>query len=194
MGDEIDKLVEERLEQLENSKKAEEKVEKKLRASMKPLEWAEELEKRHASYGLHWEEGAATQPMRLKGIRRGPPAVGYLQIDLDNAVTRTISSQTFRRDYGSPQVVAVHINFIAIGMSKGVVLVFPSKYSAHSPDHMDSKVGLSSFFLQMIVQTCSLLTLQMQVYPLIFNNISCIYIVCQLTFSSVPFTLCNLLC
>ncbi|ONK64159.1 uncharacterized protein A4U43_C07F22710 [Asparagus officinalis] len=136
MGDEIDKLVEERLEKLENSKNAE----KKRRASMKPLEWAEELERRQASYGLHWEEGAAAQPMRLEGIRRGPPAVGYLQIDLDNAVTRTISSQTFKRDCGSPEVVAVHFNFIAMGTSKGVVLIFPSKYSAQSVDRMDTKM------------------------------------------------------
>ncbi|KAJ6807507.1 vacuolar protein sorting-associated protein 8-like protein [Iris pallida] len=136
LGTQIDRMVEERLIQLENTKKAE----KKLQASIKPLERAEELEKKHASYGLHWEEGAAAQPMRLEGIRRGPPAVGYLQIDLDNPVTRSISSQTFRRDYGSPQTVAVHMNFIAMGTSKGFVLVFPSKYSAHSSDSMDAKM------------------------------------------------------
>lgn len=138
----IDRLIEERLVQLENSKKAEKKAEKKLRASMKPLEWAEELEKRHASSGLHWEEGVAAQPMRLEGIRRGPPAVGYLQIDLDNAITRAISSQSFKRDHGSPQVVAVHMNYIAVGMSKGTVIVLTSKYSTHLVDNMDSKVGL----------------------------------------------------
>lgn len=172
MGDEIDKLVEERLEQLESSKKAE----KKLRSSMKPLEWAEELEKKHASYGQHWEEGAAAQPMRLEGIRRGPPAVGYLQIDLDNAVTRTISSQAFKRDCGTPQVVAVHMNFIAMGMSKGVVFVFPSKYSAHSVDHMDSKVRSPHPQPPEIYQ---LLAVLMQAYIPTFNNISC-NIVCPL--------------
>lgn len=140
IGSEIDKLVEERLGQLESSKKAEKKAEKKLRSSMKPLEWAEELEKRQASSGLHWEEGAAAQPMRLEGIRRGPPAVGYLQMDLDNAITRAISSQVFRRDHGSPQLVAVHMNFIAMGTSRGTVLVVPSKYSAHSADNMDAKM------------------------------------------------------
>lgn len=140
VGSEIDKVVEEKLGQLENSKKAEKKAEKKLRASMKPLEWAEELEKRQASSGLHWEEGAAAQPMRLEGIQRGPPAVGYLQIDLDNAVTRAISSQAFRHDHGSPQVLAVHMNFIALGMSKGAVLIVPSKYSAYCADNMDTKV------------------------------------------------------
>ncbi|XP_042405548.1 vacuolar protein sorting-associated protein 8 homolog isoform X1 [Zingiber officinale] len=139
-GSDIDKLVEERLSQAENSKRAEKKAEKKLRASMKPLEWAEELEKRHASSGLHWEEGAAAQPMRLQGIRRGPPAVGYLQIDLDNAITRSISSQQFKRDHGSPQVVAVHLNYIAVGMSKGTIIVLASKYSAHSADSTDSKM------------------------------------------------------
>ncbi|WOK95317.1 hypothetical protein Cni_G04024 [Canna indica] len=140
VGIDIDKLVEERLSQIENSKKAEKKAVKKLRASMKPLEWAEELEKRHASSGMHWEEGAAAQPMRLEGIRRGPPAVGYLQIDLDNAITRVISTQSFRRDHGSPQVVAVHMNYIAVGMSKGTVIVVPSKYSAHCADNMESKM------------------------------------------------------
>lgn len=140
VGSEIDKLVEERLGQLENSKKAEKKMEKKLRASMKPLEWAEELEKRQASSGLHWEEGAAAQPMRLKGIQRGPPAVGYLQIDLDNTITRAMSSQGFKHDHGSPEVLAVHMNFIALGTSKGTVLVVPSKYSAYCADNMDSKM------------------------------------------------------
>ncbi|XP_038973310.1 vacuolar protein sorting-associated protein 8 homolog isoform X2 [Phoenix dactylifera] len=145
VGSEIDKVVEERLGQLENSKKAEKKAEKKLRASMKPLEWAEEIEKRQASSGLHWEEGAAAQPMRLEGIQRGPPAVGYLQIDLDNAITRAISSQAFRHDHGSPQVLAVHMNFIALGMSKGAVLVVPSKYSAYSADNMDTKMSTLGF-------------------------------------------------
>lgn len=140
IGSDIDKLVGERLSQAENSKRAEKKAEKKLRASMKPLEWAEELEKRQASSGLHWEEGAAAQPMRLEGIRRGPPAVGYLQIDLDNAITRCISSQQFKRDHGSPQVFAVHLNYIAVGMSKGTIIVLASKYSAHSADSTDAKV------------------------------------------------------
>ncbi|XP_073114052.1 uncharacterized protein [Elaeis guineensis] len=140
VGSEVDKVVEERLGQLENSKKAEKKAEKKLRASMKPLEWAEELERRQASSGLHWEEGAAAQPMRLEGIQRGPPAVGYLQIDLDNVITRAISSHTFRHDHGSAQVLAVHMNFIALGMSKGAVLIVPSKYSAYCADNMDTKM------------------------------------------------------
>lgn len=54
----IDELVEEKIEELEsrlNSKI----VEKKSRSQMKPLEFAEELEKKHVSTGLHWEEGAA---------------------------------------------------------------------------------------------------------------------------------------
>ncbi|KAF8412055.1 hypothetical protein HHK36_000008 [Tetracentron sinense] len=136
-------LVEDRIFQWE-SKKGSKRTGKKLRSSMKPLELAEELEKKQASSGLHWEEGSAAQPMRLKGIRRGPPAVGYLQIDHNNAITRTISSQAFRHDHGSPQVVAVHANFIAAGMSKGVVVVVPSKYSAHNPDNMDAKLLMLS--------------------------------------------------
>lgn len=138
----ITELVEELSIQLD-SKKASKKIAKKLRSSSRPLDLAEELEKKYASSGLHWEEGAAAQPMRLEGIRRGPPAVGYLQVDPENVITRNISSQAFRRDHGSPQVLAVHLNYIAIGMSRGVVLVVPSKYSAHHADSMDGKVTSS---------------------------------------------------
>ncbi|KAF8379911.1 hypothetical protein HHK36_027376 [Tetracentron sinense] len=139
----ITELVEDRMVQWE-SKRGSKRTGKKLRSSMKPLELAEELEKKLASSGLHREEGAAAQPMRLEGIRRGPPAVGYLQIDHNNAITRTISSQAFRHDHGSPQVVAVHANFIAVGMSKGAVVIFPSKYSAHNADNMDAKMLMLS--------------------------------------------------
>ncbi|XP_043698874.1 vacuolar protein sorting-associated protein 8 homolog isoform X2 [Telopea speciosissima] len=132
-------LVEDGAFHLEN-KKGSKRAGKKSRASKKPLELAEELEKKHASSGLHWEEGAAAQPMRLEGIRRGPPAVGYLQIDPNNAITRAIQSQVFKREHGSPQVLAVHANFIAVGMSRGVVIVVPSKYSAHTADNMDAKM------------------------------------------------------
>ncbi|XP_078448390.1 transducin family protein / WD-40 repeat family protein isoform X2 [Wolffia australiana] len=118
------------------------KAEKRLRSSMKPVEWAEELEKRQASSGLHWEEGAVAQPMRLKGTRRDPPAVGYLQTTSDNAVTRALSSQIFVRDHGSPTVLAVHLNSIAVGTSKGLVLVIPSKYSSQSEDNMEAKMSL----------------------------------------------------
>ncbi|OVA04700.1 Clathrin [Macleaya cordata] len=123
-----------------NSKRNSKRTGKKSKSSMKPLELAEELEKKHAFSGLDWEEGVAAQPMRLEGIRRGPPAVGYLQIDPDNMITRTVSSQAFRRDHGSAKVLAVHANYIAVGMSKGLVLVVPSKYSPHHADHMDAKM------------------------------------------------------
>ncbi|KAF5201636.1 Vacuolar protein sorting-associated protein 8-like protein [Thalictrum thalictroides] len=136
----ITEVVDDRVVQW-NSKRGGKKSAKKLRSFMKPLELAEELEKKHAYSGLHWEEGAAAQPMRLEGIRRGPPAVGYLQIDVNNAITRTISSQVFRRDHGSPQVLAVHANFIAVGMSKGLILVVPSRYSAQNADSMDAKMS-----------------------------------------------------
>ncbi|KAL0375716.1 UNVERIFIED_CONTAM: Vacuolar protein sorting-associated protein 8 [Sesamum calycinum] len=86
--------------------------------SLKPLELAEEIEKKQAFTGLHYEEGAAAQPMRLE----------------------TISSQAFRREHGSPQVVAVHLNYIAIGMSRGSIFVQPSKYTAHQVDNMDGKM------------------------------------------------------
>ena len=134
----VAELVEERLGQLE-SKIGSKRTEKKPR--LKPLELAEELEKRQASTGLHLEEGAAAQPMRLEGVRRGSTTLGYFEIDNNNTITRTISSPAFKRDHGSPQVLAVHLNFIAVGMSKGVVMVVPSKYSAYNPDSMDAKVA-----------------------------------------------------
>lgn len=134
----VTELVEERLVQLE-SKMGSKRTEKKLR--LKPLELAEELEKRQASTGLHWEEGAAAQPMRLEGIRRGSTTLGYFEIDNNNTITRTISSPVFKRDHGSPQVLAVHLSFIAVGMSKGAVMIVPSKYSAYNADNMDAKVA-----------------------------------------------------
>ncbi|XP_010054136.2 vacuolar protein sorting-associated protein 8 homolog [Eucalyptus grandis] len=133
----IDELVQERIEELE-SKRMSEKPEKK--PQKKPLELAEEIERKQASTGLHWEEGAAAQPMRLEGVRRGSTTLGYFDVDSDNAITRTISSQAFRRDHGSPQVLRVHPNFVAVGMSKGVILVLPSKYSATQADNMDAKM------------------------------------------------------
>ncbi|XP_031251024.1 vacuolar protein sorting-associated protein 8 homolog [Pistacia vera] len=135
----ISELVEERIGQLE-SEMISRRAEKKSRPSMKPLELAEELEKKQASTGLHWEEGAAAQPMRLEGVRRGSTTLGYFDVNANNTITQTIGSQAFRRDHGSPQILAVHLNFIAIGMSKGVIVVVPSKYSAHHHENMDSKM------------------------------------------------------
>ncbi|KAA8523376.1 hypothetical protein F0562_009799 [Nyssa sinensis] len=122
------------------SEKSRKRTGKKSRSSVKPLELAEELEKKHAFTGLHWEQGAAAQPMRLEGVRRGSTVLGYFEINANNTITRTISSQEFRRDHGSPQVVAVHLHFIAVGMSKGVVVLVPSKYSPHCADNMDAKM------------------------------------------------------
>ncbi|KAL6290586.1 hypothetical protein ACE6H2_008096 [Prunus campanulata] len=106
----------------------------------KPLEIAEELEKKQASTALHWEEGAAAQPMRLEGVRRGSTTLGYFNVDANNPITRTLSAPALRRDHGSPQVLAVHSNYIAIGMARGAILVIPSKYSAHNADIMDAKM------------------------------------------------------
>ncbi|KAL0454931.1 UNVERIFIED_CONTAM: Vacuolar protein sorting-associated protein 8, partial [Sesamum latifolium] len=108
--------------------------------SLKPLELAEEIEKKQAFTGLHYEEGAAAQPMRLEGVPRGSTVLGYFDADPNNAITQTISSQAFRREHGSPQVVAVHLNYIAIGMSRGSIFVQPSKYTAHQVDNMDGKM------------------------------------------------------
>ncbi|XP_057454917.1 uncharacterized protein LOC130746339 isoform X2 [Lotus japonicus] len=140
IGDvDVSELVEERLEELE-SRMVADRAEKKQESSKKPLELAEELEKKHASTGLHLEEGAAAQPMRLEGVRRGSTTLGYFDVDADNAVSRVISSHTFRREHGSAQVLAVHANYIAVGMAKGLIVVVPSKYSIHHADNTDGKM------------------------------------------------------
>ncbi|KAI9093990.1 hypothetical protein K1719_026988 [Acacia pycnantha] len=135
----VSELVKETLEQLEN-KRASRRAEKKLQTSKNPLELAEELEKKHASTGMHWEEGAAAQPMKLEGVRRGSPTLGYFDTSADNAITRVISSQTFRREHGSPQALAVHANYIAVGTTKGHIFVVPSRYSPYHADNMDGKM------------------------------------------------------
>jgi len=137
IGD-VFELVEETLEQLELESKRVTK--KKLDSSKKPLDLAEELEKKNASTGLHLEEGAAAQPMRLEGVRRGSITLGYFDVDADNAITRVISSQNFRREHGSAQVLVVHANYIAVGMTRGLIVVVPSKYSIHHADNTDGKV------------------------------------------------------
>ncbi|KAL8227488.1 hypothetical protein R6Q57_015072 [Mikania cordata] len=110
-----------------------------VRTPLKPLKFAEELEKKHAFTGMHWEEGAAAQPMKLEGVHMGS-AVAYFSTSADNTITRTISSPSFRRDHGTPQALAVHFNYIAVGMSRGLILVVPSKYSPHYADNMDAKM------------------------------------------------------
>lgn len=137
--DDVAELVEDRIAQLE-SEIATRIAEEKVQPVKKPLELAEEFEIKQASTGLHLEEGAAAQPMRLEGVRRGSTVLGYFDTDSDNTITRTIKSQTFRRDYGIPQVLAVHLNYIAFGTSKGIIVVLPSKYSPHHPDNMDAKM------------------------------------------------------
>ncbi|GFQ05580.1 vacuolar protein sorting-associated protein 8 homolog [Phtheirospermum japonicum] len=108
--------------------------------SLKNLELAEEIEKKQAFKGLDYEEGAAAQPMRLEGVHRGSTVLGYFDVNPNNVISRTISSQAFRRDHGSPQVVAVHFNCIAVGLSKGSIIIVPSKYTAHHVDNMDAKM------------------------------------------------------
>ncbi|XP_018456561.2 uncharacterized protein LOC108827617 [Raphanus sativus] len=135
----ISELVEERIEELEKERMS--KREKlKSRSFRKQLVLAEEFEKKQAYTGLHWEEGAAAQPMRLEGVKIGSTNLGYFDVDASNIISRTISSQAFKRDHGSPQVLAVHLNFIAVGMSKGVIIVVPSKYSPDTADQMESKM------------------------------------------------------
>lgn len=105
------------------------------------LQIAEEREKKAASSGLHWEEGAVAQPMRLEGIQRGDPAIGLLQLDSGGSLSFALKSADLRCDHGTSQALAVHSNFIAIGMSKGPVVIIPSKYSTtKSADETDAKV------------------------------------------------------
>ncbi|KFK30664.1 hypothetical protein AALP_AA6G011700 [Arabis alpina] len=135
----ISELVEERMEELEKERMS--KREKlKSRSFRKQIVLAEEYEKKQAYTGLHLEEGAAAQPMRLEGVKVGSTNLGYFDVDANNIISRTISSQAFKRDHGSPQVLAVHLNFIAVGTSKGVIVVIPSKYSSDTADQMESKM------------------------------------------------------
>ncbi|CAM6085101.1 unnamed protein product [Calypogeia fissa] len=104
------------------------------------LQIAEDLERNAASSGLHWEEGAVAQPMRLEGIQRGDPAIGLLQLDPGGSLSYALQSATLRREHGMPQALAVHLNYIAVGLSKGGILVIPSKYSAtRIADETDAK-------------------------------------------------------
>ncbi|XBI41023.1 hypothetical protein VPH35_125530 [Triticum aestivum] len=148
----IDRVVEERLEM---SRMGEENAEERRKAPMKQLKRAEEFEKRQASFGQHWEEGAAAQPMRLERIGKGQPAIGYMQIEVDNPITRAMASPSFRQEHGSPQVLAVHRSYIATGMSNGSVIIVPSKHSIHQADDTDAKM---LFFWNQGVKTQSPVT------------------------------------
>lgn len=145
--DDIDVLVQTKAKEFE-SRKINEKLDDKSPQKLKPLELAEEFERKKASTGLHWEEGAVAQPMRLEGVRRGSTTLGYFDTSAENHVTRTIGSLTFQRDHGSPQVLQVHPNFIAVGMTKGVIVVVPSKYSIAHVDNMETKVRPLCFILR----------------------------------------------
>lgn len=121
--------------------KESETIGEETRVHMKPLDLAEELEKKYALTDSQGKKDAASQPMRLEGVHQGSTVLGYFDIDANNTVTHMISSETFRRDHGSAQVLAVHLNYIAIGMSKGVIICFPSKKSLVG-DSSDAKVFL----------------------------------------------------
>lgn len=120
---------------------------KNYHSALKPLELAEEAEKKQAFTAMHLEEGASAQPMRLDGVHRSSNVLGYFDVDENNTITQTLLSQAFRREHGSSQVLAVHLKYIAVGMSKGSILVMPSRYSSsHHADNMDAKMlifGLS---------------------------------------------------
>ncbi|RAL47649.1 hypothetical protein DM860_011387 [Cuscuta australis] len=119
-------------------------TEKKVVPSLSPIEQAEELEKKQTFAGMYWEEGAAAQPMMLEGVHRESTPLGYFDVNAENALTRIFSSEKFRQDHGSPQVLAVHLNYIAVGMSKGLVVIVRSRYTPHHADDMDSKMSMLS--------------------------------------------------
>ncbi|KAF3627229.1 putative vacuolar protein sorting-associated protein 8 -like protein isoform X3 [Capsicum annuum] len=89
---------------------------------------------------MHLEEGASAQPMRLDRVHRSSNVLGYFDVDDNNTITKTLLSQAFRHKHGSSQVLAVHLNYIAVGTSKGSILVMPSRYSPHHVDNMDAKM------------------------------------------------------
>ncbi|XP_031093007.1 vacuolar protein sorting-associated protein 8 homolog isoform X2 [Ipomoea triloba] len=136
-------ILEEQVMQ-EDDKRDSMKTGKKSLPSLRPIELAEELEKKQTFAGMHWEEGAAAQPMRLEGVRRGSTALGYFDISAENTLTHNFSTPTFRQDHGSPQVLTVHLNYIAVGMSKGLVIIVPSRYTPHQVDNMDAKMLMLS--------------------------------------------------
>ncbi|KAM3381430.1 hypothetical protein P3S68_007003 [Capsicum galapagoense] len=116
------------------------KPQKNYHSYLKPLELAEEDEKKQAFMAMHLEEGASAQPMRLDGVHRSSNDLGYFDVDDNNTITQTLLSQAFRHKHGSSQVLAVHLNYIAVGMSKGSILMIPSRYSPHHADNMDAKM------------------------------------------------------
>lgn len=110
------------------------------------LDMAEEAEKKAAFSGLHMEEGAAAQPMRLEGIQTGPLTIGYLHIDSLEAVSQVLSSSTTFRDHGTTQALSMHNNNLAVGLSKGSVFLLPMRISSPNfGDTVDTKpIFLSS--------------------------------------------------
>ncbi|XP_060213188.1 uncharacterized protein LOC132640575 [Lycium barbarum] len=144
-GDKTDSLndtasiIEELVLQQESMKDST-KPQKNYQCALKPLELAEEAEKKQAFAAMHLEVGASAQPMRLDGVHRSSNVLGYFDVDDNNTITQTLLSQAFRREHGSSQVLAVHLKYIAVGMSKGSILVMPSRYSPHHADNMDAKM------------------------------------------------------
>ncbi|KAI4341368.1 hypothetical protein MLD38_026099 [Melastoma candidum] len=138
--DEIDALVQSKAKEFEMTKLSEKLDDRTPQKLKKPLELAEELERKKASTGLHWEEGAVAQPMRLEGVRRGSTTLGYFDTSAENYISRTIGSSAFQRDHGSPQVLQVHLSFIAVGLTKGIIVVVPAKYSIAHVDNMETKM------------------------------------------------------
>lgn len=128
----VDDVVDEKGGKMEHGRPGR-KTGKKVRASLKPLDfWRKNLK-----IEMHLLDCTGKRDLQH---RRGPPAIGHLQIDSMSYLSQALASQIFRRDHGSPQALAVHMNYIAVVMSKGSVLVNPSKYSSQSADGMDAKV------------------------------------------------------
>ncbi|PHT63542.1 hypothetical protein T459_32638 [Capsicum annuum] len=156
-GDETDSLsdaasiIEELVVQRGNMRDST-KPQKNYHSYLKPLELAEEDEKKQAFMAMHLEEGASAQPMRLDGVHRSSNVLGYFDVDDNNTITQTLLSQAFRHKHGFSLVLAVHLNYIAVGMSKGSILMIPSRYSPHHADNMDAKDVQKASVLKVVTE------------------------------------------
>ncbi|MCO5587403.1 hypothetical protein L7F22_041352 [Adiantum nelumboides] len=107
------------------------------------LDKAEEAEKKAAVSGFGIEEGAASQPMRLKGMQIGPPNIGYVRLDVLNSVSQILSLGTTTREHGVAQAISMHGHHLAVGLSKGSVFLLSLRSSGGKVVDAVDKVNLA---------------------------------------------------
>ncbi|MCO5611672.1 hypothetical protein L7F22_065927 [Adiantum nelumboides] len=107
------------------------------------LDKAEEAEKKAAVSGFGIEEGAASQPMRLKGMQTGPPKIGYVRFDILNSVSQILSLGTTTREHGVAQAISMHGHHLAVGLSKGSVFLLSLRSSGGKVVDAVDKVKLA---------------------------------------------------